>query len=1353
MSRIRRLPPPFLVVAMLAMGPSRANAAGHVALLDATDRRVVFEVKPLPATTESVSTTERSYIRITIPGFGATDVAGNPEIPIDGITLAVPPGTIPELRVLEEEWSSSLPGAVVPVPERYGVRETFGTSRVVESEPREGAAYRALPVAPREPFSLGPVAGLRHWQTVQVGFAGAKAEVFTRTYRTLVRAKLEVTFRESDGRARRKSERAVSVDEEWAKTARLTFLNGERAGRYAVAGAGDAGTVGDTPWGAGDQWKILLGPESTMTQITFEALSEAGFPSGISVDHLALYQRGFDLARVDDAGTPASALFVSTPVPCRIVDGGTSGVFGPGDTILFYSRSFRDQWMTSGRENEDAFGQQIYVWLKIDLAGGARMPLVRASGSLSGTAVDSLASTTHTVFVEEDVRYYERAPDTAAGSRAYEAEFYYRNDTQSPTAVNDDPMHGWILQSAAGNFDPVDIVDPVPGTAGTLVLRVSPGGGGTAVANDRNFTTQFEASLNDSTPPRFASKTFYNGNLFSGVIMPPANALHSFPIPGGTLVSGANRLYFTGRTFRGNSTNPANAFTVTRFFFDWFEVTYNRLLQARSGQLRLSTANGPATNLLVRVSGFSGTDLRLFDITNPGTPEEWGVAPSQIVSDGSGFALRFDHDNSTGVRRLLAARGAEIPAIASSRITRIAPSGILTAGIGAKYVALTHDSFLTGAQELAGLRAARMSAIAAPVSAVYDIFNNGMVDPRAIKAYVTYAFHRWGTPPAFLSLIGDANEDHRGVRSESDPDFIPSHSLWASYEGAPEESDQYYAELTRGGFADPDGFDDLADLYVGRLSVGSPEELSWNIERIRDYESPSSESDSWRRHVVLLADDAFSGDLGGGFGQDGYHYQANEVLFRDASDDYADSLLALPFDKLIVDKLYVSDFTMPCPDSCYFVDTLDCENGLGRDCGIFYDCRNADWVQEYTCMRAATRATVLPELRRELNSGALIWNYEGHANKYFLCHEEIFRDDNFGGARDVSTLENEGMPFIFLGFACHLAEFDNVDEETQGDCIAEKLMNVRPVGLDRPGGAIGSFASSGFEFLSPNLLFNADVFEAFFHPERAMQVGTLPDAPGADGVYAWTLGEATTRARLLYQSHYVSPSDTRQAAQRFALLGDPAVTPDVGVPEIRVLVNGAAVANGEFLDLEGSGAQIEIQATVQHGRGIRSARLVDSGRGEIPASEIQVTDTDVTTDGVVRQRTLAHTHPVRPENYDFAVEAVNERGSVSRFAISIRANVEVLDLTSFPNPFEDELRVYYRLTKRADQVRVRIYTLAGREVFESTAAPGDADVNLFSWDGRDNTGNVVANGTYLLHLQAAGASGGSQATTRVVKMR
>jgi hypothetical protein len=75
-------------------------------------------------------------------------------------------------------------------------------------------------------------------------------------------------------------------------------------------------------------------------------------------------------------------------------------------------------------------------------------------------------------------------------------------------------------------------------------------------------------------------------------------------------------------------------------------------------------------------------------------------------------------------------------------------------------------------------------------------------------------------------------------------------------------------------------------------------------------------------------------------------------------------------------------------------------------------------------------------------------------------------------------------------------------------------------------------------------------------------------------------------------------------------------------------------------------------------------------------------------------------------------------------------------LTEFlnhPNPLSDMTTFYFRATRAISSARIRLFTLAGRLIWEADAQDG-----LTSWDGRDNTGDRVANGVYLAQLEATG---------------
>ncbi|MCP3860185.1 MAG: hypothetical protein GY704_11070, partial [Phycisphaeraceae bacterium] len=190
------------------------------------------------------------------------------------------------------------------------------------------------------------------------------------------------------------------------------------------------------------------------------------------------------------------------------------------------------------------------------------------------------------------------------------------------------------------------------------------------------------------------------------------------------------------------------------------------------------------------------------------------------------------------------------------------------------------------------------------------------------------------------------------------------------------------------------------------------------------------------------------------------------------------------------------------------------------------------------------------------------------------------------------------------------AEFDRANERTKEDCLAEKLLNHRGMGQTSPGGAVAVFASSGYEFLIPNVDFNELMLEAFFYPSRATDPANLPPGSalpptGGGGVYSWTIGEVTTRARLMYQLMYSAPGNNRQAARRYILLGDPATESDAAPPVFTATVNGVPVQDTTdpfFVNGNETDAVHVVAATVSDFRGIQSWRVVDTGRGIVPAT-------------------------------------------------------------------------------------------------------------------------------------------------------
>jgi hypothetical protein len=82
--------------------------------------------------------------------------------------------------------------------------------------------------------------------------------------------------------------------------------------------------------------------------------------------------------------------------------------------------------------------------------------------------------------------------------------------------------------------------------------------------------------------------------------------------------------------------------------------------------------------------------------------------------------------------------------------------------------------------------------------------------------------------------------------------------------------------------------------------------------------------------------------------------------------------------------------------------------------------------------------------------------------------------------------------------------------------------------------------------------------------------------------------------------------------------------------------------------------------------------------------------------------------------------------------------IKLLDVYNYPNPFTDVTNFTFQLTQVPDELKIKIYTVAGRLIKVLEAGSNDLKTNFNSilWDGRDEDGDLIANGVYLYKIIA-----------------
>jgi flagellar hook capping protein FlgD len=125
-------------------------------------------------------------------------------------------------------------------------------------------------------------------------------------------------------------------------------------------------------------------------------------------------------------------------------------------------------------------------------------------------------------------------------------------------------------------------------------------------------------------------------------------------------------------------------------------------------------------------------------------------------------------------------------------------------------------------------------------------------------------------------------------------------------------------------------------------------------------------------------------------------------------------------------------------------------------------------------------------------------------------------------------------------------------------------------------------------------------------------------------------------------------------------------------------------------------------------------------------------------------------------NYTFQVIAADNFGNLTSTSTPVRVTtsgpgVSFTSVYAFPNPFSTDTDVVFTLDRDVE-VTLRIYSVSGRLV-QRTTLPGASGRNGYHWDARDQAGDPVANGVYLLQLSAPGTSDPVKYLERLVVLR
>lgn len=1179
---------------VLLLLPAPAALAQSLRVVAADERGVTLRLS-LPGYQLSAPLLD-GRVELNVPGYALTSLPGRPHLPYAQTLVALPPGAGALVRVVdagEEEVRDGLRLALGAKPVMKDGPEGFGPSPALEPVP---------PILdgpwPASPVELGEPATVRRQRLVAVQVRPFRYD--EATGRLWVRRSLTVRV-DFTGMAPGAAAAAPVTDSHWEPVFRNALANYEQGRRWRVPqqAAAAAPLLGDraalpaalrgiAAFDEGEP-EVRIKVDSTgVYAFPYSALAARGYPAAVPVAEVSLHRHEY-------VG-PVDPPYVTIELPVEVDDANANGVFDSGDAIIAFVANWVERsGVTSMMQRDWGDAEVVYA---TRLAGGTGLRIPPRTGWRNAVSPALPTSYPWTQRWERSLTYfaYPAQVDTATVDRfLWTAYFLYQS------RPDDFPFEANHLDATR----PVAFRTRLLGKDNSVHVMFG---------RIRNGLGQFSVAA-DSLLASWTGK---------------AARTVSVALPPGALTEGAtNSLALWGR----GSSIPLNDAAVN-VGLDWFEATYWRSYRALAGYL--AAGSGDATGeYQVHATGFSSAAIRVYDVTDAVNPVRLTLDASHIAPAGSEYTVDFQDSTGASPRRYVVFNQPKLlPAGRYTAVTRRQ----LTATTGERdYVVVVPEAFETAVDPLVALRQAQgLGTVVAPLESVYDEFNGGRKSRWAIKRFLRYAMENWNA--RFVVLVGDGSSDPRNLIGNAGPDLVPAALIPSPVPDATYGPEMIPADPWYGWCLDEiqgcaTGNLVAPDLYVGRLPVNSLQQAQDVVAKLVAYEAFDTD-ETWRRRMVLLADDAYSSvsTLGGGGGT-GYCYRDYELVFRTLNQAVSaviadESGMSLARPEVLDLRSYLTD------PSLYQVSSDTCRvgpsGGAAKAEGIL-------------------RAVFNPVLFQKLNEGVLWWNYQGHANPYVLSHEGFYR--NQGSLQDRDAFMNDGKLFLFSAFSCHANGFADVSEANPalGPSVGENLVTL-PL-----RGAIASWASTGFESVPYSGTYHLNVEFArslFSAPPHDDELGRGLADHGA----RVPLGEAIALTMLNYLPtvRYTSESGV---GLTYNLLGDPATRLWVGPAQITVTANGQPVTSGEPVRLASSGDALQLEADLVSNVEIRSIELLQSGRDgttAVPPSLYQLTppfpDTAATGQGGRRYH-LSYVTTLASSSLRYTLRITDRYGVVQLFDI------------------------------------------------------------------------------------------------------
>lgn len=823
-----------------------------------------------------------------------------------------------------------------------------------------------------------------------------------------------------------------------------------------------------------------------------------------------------------------------------------------------------------------------------------------------------------------------------------------------------------------------------------------------------------------------------------------------------------------------------------KVYLDYFEIEYRRKLEAL-GNYILFFSKDTTSIIEYKVTNFSNSNIQVFDVT-----DSWDVK----LIDGaaiSGGEIKFQiSEEKNKVSRYIAVNPNAYKTPVNG--TSAANSDVRGSITGSELIVVTNKFFRTQAERYANYRSTqspyKLSTSIFYVDEIMNEFSGGLLDPTSIRNFLKFAYDSWQVKPFYVLLFGDGDYDYLNtIKETTDKNFVPTYQTVESLdEIASYVSDDYYARVS--------GNDKKADLAIGRLPVQSENDAESVIDKIIEYET-NLEKGTWRSTITLVADD---GPQAPGKDDGDLHTRQSENLSFKKIPRYFDQnkiyLAAFPtvytglgrrkpdVNKAIINAInngtlvmnwighgnpntwaheYVFEKASTIPQlknkNYFFLTAATCDFGKFDDPNeqssteIMINMPNSGTIGTFTAARvvyATANAEINDTFYTYLFSRADENNLPIRIGKaYFLT-------------KQYRTQQNDEKFHLFCDPTIRL---DEPILSASIDSVNGKKLNsfvqINALGEVKINGTIR-------DYRNVLLNFDGEAIVSVYDSDRQTEFKEMNYTVTMPGGLIYR--GRTTINNGKFQSEFVVPKDISYENKNGKITAyiyndnidgigftsdiivggtNPNAVNDGKGPEIEIFFDNESfensyLVNPDFTLIVKLYDQTGINTT---GTGIGhklEGILNDDENNPIDFTNYFVGDLNSAgKSGVIRYKFSS----LQPGDYKIKVKAWDVFNNFSYqetyfTVVSPDVGLSIRNVYNFPNPFSSNTTFTFQHNiANSINVKIKIYTVAGRLIKEIEEREILDKFVRIDWDGRDNDGNSIANGTYLYKVIVESSDG------------